>query len=77
MGFRYWAVRAAAGYTVAGYVRNLTDGRVEVVVEGPAGDTEAFCELLAPGPPFGRVRGVEVLEETPRGEFSAFDVRFS
>ncbi|MCA1818293.1 MAG: acylphosphatase, partial [Acidobacteria bacterium] len=34
VGFRFFAQRAAARHQVAGYVRNLADGRVEVLAEG-------------------------------------------
>ena len=42
VGFRYTAREIACGYDVAGYVCNLPDGRVELVVEGA--ETEAMQE---------------------------------
>lgn len=36
VGFRWTTKRIARGYDVSGYVKNLPDGRVELVVEGPA-----------------------------------------
>ena len=42
VGFRYTARRIAAGFDVAGYVRNLADGRVELVASGD--DEEAVIE---------------------------------
>jgi len=47
VGFRYTACRAAAGFDVTGYVRNLPDGRVECVVEGVPGEIDAFLAELA------------------------------
>ena len=44
--FRYTAARLAEGFDVAGYVRNLSDERVEIVVEGPLGQIEAFLQAL-------------------------------
>jgi acylphosphatase len=76
VGFRYWAVRSAAAFGVGGYVRNLPNGTVEVVVEGPEEEVEEYTNLLKNGPPYGRVRHVDVVTEEPRGEFSAFDVRY-
>jgi acylphosphatase len=76
VGFRYWAVREAAAYDVGGYVRNLSDGAVEAVIEGPKAEVERFAHVLKQGPPYGRVSGTKVLEEGPRGEFASFEVRF-
>jgi acylphosphatase len=42
VGFRYTAKAAARGYEVAGTVRNLPDGRVELIAEGPRDELEAF-----------------------------------
>ena len=36
VGYRFFAQRAAARHQVTGYVKNLDDGRVEVLAEGPA-----------------------------------------
>ncbi|MGD8719865.1 MAG: acylphosphatase [Candidatus Zixiibacteriota bacterium] len=76
VGFRYWAVREAAAYDVRGYVRNLGDGSVEAVIEGPRAEVERFAETLKQGPPYGRVSRIKVVEESPRGEFTSFEVRF-
>lgn len=76
VGFRYWAMREAAAYDVRGYVRNLNDGSVEVILEGPPAAVERFAETLKQGPPYGRVTRVTETEEEVRGEFTSFDVRF-
>jgi acylphosphatase len=50
VGFRYTAQHLAAGYPrVAGYVRNLPSGDVELVAEGPAEDVNAFLAAVAQG----------------------------
>jgi acylphosphatase len=46
VGFRYTARRLAAGFAVAGYVRNRGDGSVELVVEGQPDETARFLEAL-------------------------------
>ncbi len=46
VGFRYTACRIASGYDLTGYVRNLPDGRVECLVEGPTAEIEAFRDEL-------------------------------
>lgn len=42
VGFRYTVKRTAAGYEITGTVRNLSDGRVELVAEGARDELEAF-----------------------------------
>jgi acylphosphatase len=75
VGFRYTAVRVAANYAVTGYVRNLTDGRVEVVVEGEPRDVTAFLDALAEAMT-GYIRDHHVIDEPSSGEFNCFDVRY-
>ena len=75
VGFRYSAVRAAANYQVRGYVKNLYDGRVELVVEGEVAEVKGFIADLAE-----RMRGYIMdgseQEEPFSGEFAGFDIRF-
>lgn len=59
-----------------GWVKNLSDGRVEVLFEGEKQDVEkavAFCER---GPPGAQVQTLEVKWENWKGEFSDFRVRY-
>ena len=60
VGFRYFVVREARALGVAGWVRNLADGRVEAVAEGDAAILSAFEGRLWEGPPSARVFTVEV-----------------
>ena len=45
---------------VAGFARNLADGRVEVLACGDPGAVQALCDWLWQGPPASRVTSVEV-----------------
>ncbi len=47
VGFRYTACQLADGYPVAGYVRNLPSGDVELVAEGEAAAVDAFLDAVA------------------------------
>jgi len=74
VGYRFFAQRAAARHQVTGYVKNLKDGRVEVVAEGPAQHVEAFKHELATGPRFSSVDQVEELILDPSGLYPAFRI---
>ncbi|HEX6310377.1 MAG TPA: acylphosphatase [Acidimicrobiia bacterium] len=63
---------SAAG--VAGWVRNLGDGRVEAVFEGPASAVARVVDWCGEGPRRARVDAVETVEEKPIGEVG-FGVR--
>ncbi|WP_222193870.1 acylphosphatase [Modestobacter italicus] len=59
VGYRWFVRQAATARGLAGSATNLPDGRVEVVLEGPADDVRAvLAELDGPRAP-GAVRGVE------------------
>jgi acylphosphatase len=76
VSFRYYTRSAARKAGVYGWVRNLSDGRVEAVFEGEQASVETvvnWCEL---GPRGGRVDSVQVFDETHKGEFSDFDIVF-
>ena len=70
------STREAAGERdVDGWVRNLDDGRVEAVFEGPEGDVEAMVEWCHTGSSAAVVDDVDVTYEEPQGE-SGFRVRW-
>jgi acylphosphatase len=74
VGYRFFAQRAAARHQVVGYVRNLDDGSVEALVEGAAGNVEAFKHDLATGPGYAVVENVEELNLEPSGSYSSFRI---
>jgi acylphosphatase len=76
VGFRWTARDLSAGFAVTGYVRNLPDGRVELVAEGEAGEVRAFLAKLA-GRMGGNIESTEVREEPASGEWGMgeFEVR--
>ncbi|MEL6183593.1 MAG: acylphosphatase [Myxococcota bacterium] len=65
VGFRAFTVEAADRIGVVGWVRNLSDGRVEAWLEGEAPAVEAILEVLRVGPPAGEVRELSVSERVP------------
>ncbi|MGY5885491.1 acylphosphatase [Modestobacter lacusdianchii] len=67
VGYRWFVRQAATERGLTGAATNLADGRVEVVLEGPADDVRAvLAELSGPGAP-GTVRAVEPREDEVQG----------
>jgi acylphosphatase len=64
----------AQRFGVAGWVRNLPDGRVEAVFEGTPDDVALLIGWSRRGPSLARVSGVDVQEEPEQGE-TGFAVR--
>lgn len=77
VAYRYFAERYASRLGVTGWVRNLPDGRVEVLAEGTEPRIETFLARLEGGPALARVDSFEVSREAATGEFSAFRIGFS
>ena len=74
--FRYNTKRVAEKLGVFGWVRNLEDGRVEVVAEGEEDKIDKLIEFCKRGPPLARVDKVEVKEEEFRGKFDRFEIKY-
>jgi acylphosphatase len=74
VGFRYTARRQAERFPVTGYVRNLPNGHVELVAEGPADQVNAFLEMVA-DQMTDYIVHVAVTEEPPGG-YQGFDIRY-
>ncbi len=67
VNYRVACAREADRLGLAGFVRNLPDGRVEVVAEGPRDAVERLATWCGGGPPLARVEGVDSREELPEG----------
>jgi acylphosphatase len=76
VAYRFFAEKYAIALGITGWVRNLPDGRVEVLAEGPGADVEAFLERLREGPRLARVDGFDVRAERATGEYTGFRVVF-
>ncbi len=65
VGFRYFALQQAQRWGVAGWARNLPDGRVEIVAEGDIQALEEFVASVRRGPAGARVEEIRVEWEAP------------
>ncbi len=72
--FRDFTRRKALALGLAGWARNLADGRVEIVLEGAPGAVETMLDLLREGPPQARVKDLSSNAEPAEGH-SGFQVR--
>ncbi|HET6884413.1 MAG TPA: acylphosphatase [Pirellulales bacterium] len=74
VGFRYTTQEIAQRFKVSGFVENLPDSRVQVVVEGEAGELDRF--LAAVEQQLKRhIRNVDVKHREATGEFDRFVIR--
>ena len=75
VGFRFTAERMARRFPVAGYVRNLTDGKVEMTAEGEKSALEEFLAALREA--FGEnIRDVKAEWSRATGEYEKFGIKF-
>jgi acylphosphatase len=74
VGFRYTTKNVAMGYEVTGTVRNLADGRVELVAEGLKDELEAFQQGIRESGLGGFISNEETKWEEPKGEFRGFGI---
>lgn len=77
VGFRFFAREAAQVENLSGWVRNLTDGRVEVLADGDRESVDRFERRLRRGPAGARVEQVDVADDAPSSTSGEFEVRSS
>ena len=73
VGFRYTARRIAQGYSISGFVRNLSDGRVELVAEGSAAELDKFLAEIATTMS-DHIRHVDMQSGRATGNFHSFEI---
>jgi acylphosphatase len=70
--FRASARERARALGLTGVVRNLSDGRVEIIAEGPKDKLDALSRWARRGPPGARVEDATAAWARPTGEYSSF-----
>ncbi len=73
VGFRYTCVQQARRYDVVGWVKNLDDGDVEMIVEGQPSEVEAYLESVASAT-HGAVPDTRIVRSKATGQFSGMSV---
>jgi acylphosphatase len=74
VGFRYFLVDSARPLGLQGWVRNRSDGAVEVVAEGERKKLERLLQAARQGPRHARIDNVEVDWQPPAGGLTRFDL---
>jgi acylphosphatase len=74
VGFRYTVRALAAGFAVTGYVRNLADGRVHLLVEGEAGEVDSFVRAVQQQMQ-RYITGAQEMVGAASGQFDSFEIR--
>ena len=72
--YRGWSVETARSLGLRGWVRNRSDGNVEMLVQGDAEQVEAMIARCREGPPAARVDRVDVAEDSEEAP-AAFEAR--
>jgi acylphosphatase len=75
VGFRYSTRSIARNYDVTGFVRNLSDGRVELVAEGSSEQLDGFLEEVADRLS-GHIREAQSDRQPAQREFANFAIRY-
>ena len=74
VGFRFTVKSMARGFEVTGSVRNLPDGRVELVAEGPRHEIEAFAQAIRESELAPFIKQEQASWQDAKNEFRGFDI---
>jgi acylphosphatase len=74
VGFRYSVRHLAEGFRVAGFVRNLPDGRVHLIAEGESDELQRFFDSIA-AHMANHIRETTLDVRPATGEFAGFEIR--
>ena len=74
VGFRYAVKTVAAGFEISGTIRNLADGRVELVAEGTPEELEAFRNAIREEGLAGFIRDEQITWADAQNIFCGFEI---
>ncbi len=76
VGFRYFSQRAGTASDVTGYVRNLSDGNVEIEAEGENQNINNFINIIRNDHPYARVLNIQQNEIPFTGKYESFQIKY-
>ena len=74
VGFRYYTYRQALQYELTGYVRNVADGTVEILAEGPPEALAHFLSAVRRGPQMSEVTACDTQDVAAGGQYVDFQI---
>ena len=74
VGFRYTTKKVAAGFELTGTIRNLPDGRVELIAEGCREELEAFRTAIQNEGLAGFIQDERLQWDSAQNEFRGFEI---
>lgn len=74
VGFRFTAKSVARGFDVVGYVKNLSDGRVELFAQGEADELEAFLQEIRESVLAGHIQDEEIVLRDDESGLRGFQI---
>lgn len=76
VGFRWYATSIANEFGIVGWVRNMPDGRVEIIAEGEIDSLNSFTNKLKTSYLGLNIHYIDIVKEQPTGEFKSFKIIF-
>lgn len=75
VGYRYWARQTATRLDLRGWVRNLADGRVEILAIGRSSDLDQYVDDCRIGPSAAAVKNILVNDIQTPGGVNGFEIQ--
>lgn len=76
VGFRFTVLEISKGWKISGFVRNMDDGSVEVVAEGPEGELKGFFDAISGSRLGGLVSETNLSWSPAQGVFRGFKIEY-
>ena len=76
VGWRYHCLKITERFKIDGYVKNMSDGSVKIVVEGPEEIVEEFIQYLKFSNYPGSVKEWQITNSAYTGEFKGFKIKY-
>ena len=77
VGFRFFTYQQAQKFGLFGYVKNLDNGDVEILVQGDSLQVTNFTQWLNQGgPASARINNIDICELIPENGLTSFNIRY-
>lgn len=76
VSFRYYTLRRAQMLGIEGWVKNMPNGKVKVLIEGHKQKVQQMLDWLKEGPSMANVTNLDYQYGSYKGEFGSFEIKF-